>query len=361
MPGRKNRSKKRKKGDVSLESLDNSNVNKAGRFTRTPEGVSVSQVLGQANSILFDSDDQLDLSSILRDNSDIDTSCNSSSSDISGLSGVASNDTPPTLPTKELNMDTNNKQTEGPTNADIMTFLKGLESKFVNLDKRLEKLETLDKKIDSFEAEMKKLWVHVNDKNRQIEDRVIRVEEKTDSTDFSLGVVNEKVTNIEKERDILRDEVIYLQSQSMRNNLMFGNIPEADLQEVSETATSAVLPENTEQVLRDFLVAKMKIASTLVEKMQFERVHRVGPKQQGSRGRKIVAKFSLFKEREFVRKQSKALKGTNFFVQEQFPKEVNDKRRRLLPQMKEARKAGKPAWLAYDTLYVDGKPVRLDR
>ena len=45
-------------------------------------------------------------------------------------------------------------------------------------------------------------------------------------------------------------------------------------------------------------------------------------------------------------------------MNEQFPREVADKRRRLVPKMKEARQQGKSAWLSYDTLYVDGRVVR---
>jgi hypothetical protein len=40
------------------------------------------------------------------------------------------------------------------------------------------------------------------------------------------------------------------------------------------------------------------------------------------RSRNIVAKFDLFKERELVRKQWKALSCTPYFVNEQLPREV---------------------------------------
>mgnify|MGYP006890280533 FL=1 len=73
--------------------------------------------------------------------------------------------------------------------------------------------------------------------------------------------------------------------------------------------------------------------------------------------RSIVAKFHNFKERELVRKQGKALESSRLYVNEHFPKEVVDKRRRLLPKLKEARQQGKSAWLSYDTLYVDGRAV----
>ncbi|KAH3771862.1 hypothetical protein DPMN_173191 [Dreissena polymorpha] len=43
-------------------------------------------------------------------------------------------------------------------------------------------------------------------------------------------------------------------------------------------------------------------------------------------------------------------------VFEQFPPEIQEKRRRLVPKMKEAKRDGKKAWIAYDTLYIDGRP-----
>ena len=83
----------------------------------------------------------------------------------------------------------------------------------------------------------------------------------------------------------------------------------------------------------------------------------MGVKRQGV-NRSIVTKFHNFKERELVRKQGKALESSRLYVNKQFSKEVVDKRRRLLPKLKEARQQGKSAWLSYDTLYVDGRVVR---
>ena len=74
------------------------------------------------------------------------------------------------------------------------------------------------------------------------------------------------MVEIERDYNRLRDEVVYLQSQSMRNNLTFSNI--------IETNTDGT--EDTEQVLRTFLEDKMKIAKDLIDRMSFERVHRMG-------------------------------------------------------------------------------------
>ncbi|XP_052233247.1 uncharacterized protein LOC127846112 [Dreissena polymorpha] len=111
----------------------------------------------------------------------------------------------------------------------------------------------------------------------------------------------------------------------MRNNLVFSGIPEA----------TSECQEDTEPKVGGFIHEKLKIAKDIVDKISFERVHRLGPQHEGEgKPRSIVATVTLFKERELVRRQESALKGTPFYVNEQFPMEVADKRRMLVPRMK---------------------------
>ena len=76
--------------------------------------------------------------------------------------------------------------------------------------------------------------------------------------------------------------------------------------------------------------------------VKFERVHRIGRRAtvNGSqRPRPIVAKFSTYKDRELVRRQApKTLKGTDYWIQEQFPPEIEQRRKVLYPIMKEERR-----------------------
>jgi hypothetical protein len=68
-----------------------------------------------------------------------------------------------------------------------------------------------------------------------------------------------------------------------------------------------------------------------------------------------VAKFSHFKDRELVRRQApKTLKGTGFYVQEQFPVEVEQWRKSLFPVMRDARQQHKKVKLVRGRLYIDG-------
>lgn len=79
----------------------------------------------------------------------------------------------------------------------------------------------------------------------------------------------------------------------------------------------------------------------ITDEPQFHRVHRMGRKTQG-RPRPIVAKFVLHTEREKVRKAaSTTLRGKPFGINEQFPKEINDRRKLLYPQYKQAKRQEK--------------------
>ena len=102
-----------------------------------------------------------------------------------------------------------------------------------------------------------------------------------------MGMVNNKSVVLEKERDKLRDDIVYLQSQSMRNNLIFSNIKEA----ADESVVTA------EVVVIYFIYEKMKVAKDVMDTMGLERVHRIVAKED-EKIRSIVAKFSSFKERE---------------------------------------------------------------
>jgi len=148
----------------------------------------------------------------------------------------------------------------------------------------------------------------------------------------------------------LEAKMAYLKAQSMRNNLLFTGIDE-------DSSSGNEPPTVTERKLREHLIQKLKVARETAEAIRFERVHRTPSQPVRGKVRTIVAKFTFFKDRETVRRQWPELQGTNFSVFEQFPPEVVEKRRRLQPKLKEAKREGKRAWIAYDTLYVDGRAV----
>lgn len=141
--------------------------------------------------------------------------------------------------------------------------------------------------------------------------------------------------------DLLSDEGISGDiKNSVRNNLDFVGIQEDDR-------------EDTEEVLQAFLQKKFKLDN----KVQFESVHRVGKYNKSSKHRrKIVAKFTNFKDREYIRTSAREkLRGTRVYVNEHFPPEIERKRQKLYPVMKQAKKENKQTELVWDVLYIDGE------
>ena len=112
-----------------------------------------------------------------------------------------------------------------------------------------------------------------------------------ESLEFVLGSVSDQLTQIQKEKQSMQEDLLYMQSQNMRNNLIFAKISETDNED----------PAKTEDIVRDFMVEKLQIAKSVVDDIKFERVHRMGAKTNAY-SRNIVAKFTLYNDRETVKR-----------------------------------------------------------
>ena len=79
-------------------------------------------------------------------------------------------------------------------------------------------------------------------------------------------------------------------------------------------------------------------------------------RKDGSKpSRPIVAKFQRFKQKEQVKRSALKLKGKNHYgISDHFPKEVNEKRKKLWPIYKRAKLNGHKAVLNVDKLYISG-------
>ncbi|KAH3898163.1 hypothetical protein DPMN_022382 [Dreissena polymorpha] len=132
-----------------------------------------------------------------------------------------------------------------PTNSDIVAMLGRIDLKLKDMDKSLKRIESLEIKVDNFDKELKKVWLHLDKFTNEISDKVNRVEHKVDSVDIELEGARRRIADLERDKDKLKEDMNYVQSQSMRNNLIFGNISEVQ----DET------PAKTEQIVREFIVS----------------------------------------------------------------------------------------------------------
>ncbi|CAG2246849.1 unnamed protein product [Mytilus edulis] len=203
---------------------------------------------------------------------------------------------------------------------------------------KLSMLDSFGEKIDKFERSMQTFSSNVG----KITDRVGDIEKsldfinsqfegnRSDLSDMKSEVtairsennkVAENMQKVQNNLDELQEKHLDLQIRSMRENLVFTGIPMTTENEESDT---------TEGILKLFMKEDMKMEAEI----DFHRAHRFGQLNERKnrdgttfKTKPIVCRFKSFKDREIVRKSATNLKGTTFGVSEQFPKEINERRK----------------------------------
>ena len=92
----------------------------------------------------------------------------------------------------------------------------------------------------------------------------------------------------------------------------------------------------------------LKLNKEDANNISFERVHQVGkPSASEGKPRPLIAKFTFHGDKEF--------RGTDFAIACDFPKEIVEERRHLVPFLKDAKENGQVAKLIYNKLYIIGQ------
>ena len=214
----------------------------------------------------------------------------------------------------------------GASQMDISQWMNCISNQLEDIQRKFCKLDEIERKTDDLAREIGKLNLTVCD-----------VEESTKFTAASYDKLTAEITDIRKENSDLKRQILDTQTRSMRNNLIFSNLPENH-------------GEDTEEAVKQLIHEKLDIQDTI----NFEVVHRFGSRKNG-KPRPIVAKFSSRKDKERVRAQSYKLKGTEYYVSDQYPKEIQDRRNILYPYFKKARSLGMTVSYRNDILVINGR------
>lgn len=169
--------------------------------------------------------------------------------------------------------------------------------------------------------------------------------------DKKISEITTTIKCLSNENKLLKESLLDIQCRNMRDNLIFSGIPEQ-------------IQDNPEQAIKDFMHSSLKLPKETVNNITFHRVHRLGSNNNkntdNKRPRPIIAKFEHYKQKDLVKSKGKELRGTTFGLNDQFPREIQDRRRILVPLMKQFRQNGRKAVLTVDRLYVDGQLYRND-
>lgn len=138
-----------------------------------------------------------------------------------------------------------------------------------------------------------------------------------------------KYSKLETKYHALENRVINMELQMRRSNVVISGVPE----DVGYTHDDLI------RWFNKFCCDKLK----LTQKLTIERIHRLGaPPRQGESfrprpPRMIIVGFTMFQEKMLFTGARYELKGTQIFIDDDYPAEIRKVRRHLLPIAKEAR------------------------
>lgn len=203
------------------------------------------------------------------------------------------------------------------------------------------RLNCLDQKVNGLETKMSDIEISRNHDASCISD----ISKKQKELDSLMSKFKKLENEQCKREQDMKAEIIDLKGRSMRDNLLFFGIEEEKGEKDSDCVQKVLI----------FIEEKLGHENATTD-VKLHRAHRIG-KYKPTGTRPIVAKFAYFPDREKVRLDARKL-SRPFGISQQFPVEVMERRRKLVPVMLDARKAGKEAYLAADKLYIDGHLYR---
>ena len=223
--------------------------------------------------------------------------------------------------------------------------LDAMNAKLDELLATCSEIKTLKSELCGLRGELKSLKDSVDFANQEIETLKAEVAKTSATVEENIEDIESFDTDIEA----LKRRNIKLEAYTRRENVRIFNVKEE-------------VDENTEEVVRNLFVTKMQIPLEKVRNIRFERVHRITSKTQSqrqpNRPRPVIARFSHYQDKEFVRSFYKNLKGTDIGVSDDFPREVEDIHKALYSVLKKARRNQQRAYFNFDKMIIDGRIYR---
>lgn len=155
--------------------------------------------------------------------------------------------------------------------------------------------------------------------------------------DEKLKPLVEENLYLKNEVEKLNEKLKHLEWEKRENNLIFYGFEE---------------PTNYKTNIIDMIIQTLNDSGIEMSKRDINKAFRIG--KANGKARPILVKIlNVWKKNEILKNKSRLPK--NIFVNEDFSKEVLEKRRELIPQLKEERKKGRLAYIKYDKLVVKDK------
>ena len=230
----------------------------------------------------------------------------------------------------------------------VMPKLNLVLEKLGRVEHKLEELEAYVKTVDAKVSSLQVKVEYFESFKKETEKTVKEIEDGMNYANVERESFKKKLEDMQNQLDQLKDEKLYMEVYQRRENLRFFGIKEA-----------AASEEDTREILVDFL--KTELGMEDANELEFQRVHRIG-KRRSSDGkpRQIIARFLKYPDRVAIMSNARKLKGKDFGISPDLPKEIIDRRKKKMQQFKKAKEDSKPAYFSRaepDKLFIDGVQV----
>ena len=178
-----------------------------------------------------------------------------------------------------------------------------------------------------------------------------KVNTRLSNLENEVGKLQTQVQELLAEQKQLKEHNLKIESQSRRDNLVLDGVAETP----GENDTVCL------QKVYDILENKLQIPDA--RSIRIVRCHRLGQhRQNNQRPRSIIFKLHWYGDRQTIWDARRKLKGTDLYLAENFPAEIERRRQILWPIMMEARRQDKDrrAYLAVDRLHIGNKSYTVD-
>lgn len=188
-----------------------------------------------------------------------------------------------------------------------------------------------------------------------------RIEKMFQLINNNMGKMNNKLDAITKEMRQLKqennelknkliiheDKIEQLEREIRKKNIVVKGIPDEE-------------EENEEKGREKINTVILKMGVEIDEKTEVDEIRRIG-KYDSNRTRPILVKFTKESTKMKILRSARKLKGTDIWVDEDYPKNIQEERRELIQKMKEARNKGETAILRYNKLIINNEIYKKQR
>ncbi len=238
-----------------------------------------------------------------------------------------------------------------PPHEPIPVWAQGLMADVKAINGKLDELNTTINGINRTVQTLTRSVQHASDTAEEAKKTADQAISKTQQVHREVQGVRQTQQSLEGKINSLNEYILKLECQSRRSNLKLDNVPER----MNET------PRDTEYIFRDVLY-NMGMDPDHVDNIKIERCHRTGPRI-ADKPRTIIVKFNWYGDRDEIWANRKNLKGSDFWLKEDFPAVYEERRRKLFPYLQAARRDPKfkRVNIHIDKLSLNGRLYSVDQ